>query len=76
MQNANERTEILAKIAAAHAALTAAAAELAVLQNSSDDVEDISNDAYNELAHMLHKLSTNYCVTTLAEDALEYYADE
>ena len=71
----NERTEILTKIATARKILEAAAAELRLLETSKGDIGEISDDAFRELVAMMHELNTDYCVETLAQDALAYEAD-
>lgn len=55
-----EHAEVMAKIKAAEKALRNAAKALTALQNSNDDIENISNDAYSELANMLRELQKDY----------------
>jgi hypothetical protein len=61
---AEEHAEVMAKIKAAEKALRNAAKALAALQKSNDDIENISNDAYSELANMLGELQKDYDFTT------------
>lgn len=68
----SERKEVLAKIAAARHELETTANNLKALENSAGDIGDISNEAFEELVAMLHKLSSDYCVETLAQAAVNY----
>ena len=67
---AAEHAEVIAKIRDAEKALRAAAKALALLRLSNDDIENISGDAYNELTSLMSKLSENYDVEAMAQDAL------
>ncbi len=68
--SAAEHAEVIAKITAAEKALRNAARALALLRLNSDDIENISNDAYNELMNLMCKLSENYDIEAMAQDAL------
>lgn len=73
----SERTEVISKIAMARKVLQATANELDMLATDKHtDVADLSNDAFNALVVMLHKLKDNYCIETLTQDALDYEEDE
>jgi hypothetical protein len=66
----DERTEVLVKIKDAAQALLDTAMQLNDRLTDNGDVCDISNDAYCDLVDMLKKLSKDYDVKCLAEDAL------
>ena len=70
MYNDEERTEVLVKIKNAAQALLDTAMQLNNRLVDTGDVADISNDAYCDLVDMLKKLSKDYDVNCLAEDAL------
>ena len=63
-----EHTETLAKLNKVRTALKEADKEIAQLMQEGG--EDMSNDAFVALVNMLVALRDDYCVQTLAEDAL------
>ena len=63
-----EHAENVAKLNKVRAALQAADKEIAQLIQEGG--EDMSNDAFVALTDMLVTLRDDYCVQTLAEDAL------
>jgi hypothetical protein len=65
-----ERTEVLVKIKDAAQALLDTAMQLNNRLTDSGDIADISNDAYCDLVDMLKKLSKDYDISCMAEDAL------
>ena len=65
-----ERVEVLVKIKDAAQALLDTAMQLNNRLVEQGDIADISNDAYCDLVDMLKKLSKDYDVAGLAEDAL------
>jgi hypothetical protein len=68
--SAAEHAEVIAKITAAEKALRNAARALALLRLNNGDIVDISSDAYNELTNLMSKLSENYDIEAMAQDAL------
>ena len=65
-----ERTEVLVKIKDAAQALLDTAMQLNNRLTDNGDIADISNDAYCDLVDMLKKLSKDYDISCMAEDAL------
>lgn len=68
----NERNEIFTKIKHAAQCLQHTSTLLnAQLLDNDSDIADISNDAYDDLVAMLNKLSKDYDIAIMSQDALE-----
>ena len=69
-----ERLEVVQKLRDAQEALRWADKEIEALAlDEHSDICDVSNDAYSVLVQMLAKLSKDYDINALVEDAVTLY---